>query len=213
MNSVQRFSVALYLMCFAIGSSALPLPNKNNILILGDSISAGYGIDANRGWASLLSDKIDSDYSQWQVINASISGNTTGDGLARLPKLLQTYSPKVVVLELGGNDGLRGHPLKRIRANLAQLIDLSRDAGAEVLLLGIEIPPNYGQRYTDEFRASLQQTAKEQNVAFDPFVLEGIALDPEMMQDDGIHPTQSAQPALLDNIWPHLKPLLVIDSI
>jgi len=188
---------------------------QNRILVLGDSISAGYGINPEAGWVALLDLRLGKDnsnsLSKWQVINASISGNTTGDGLARLPKLLATHHPKVVVIELGGNDGLRGHPLAQLRKNLNALIIQSEASGARVLLLGIEIPPNYGQRYTQEFRDSLQQVASERKVAFVPFILDKIALQPELMQNDGIHPKAEGQTQLLENIWPQLQKLLAAE--
>lgn len=197
-----NLALTLMLCLWAVSTHA------NKLIVLGDSISAGYGIDVDQGWVGLLAQRLVAQEVDTEVVNASISGNTTGDGLARLPQLLATHQPSVVVVELGGNDGLRGYPLKRMRQNLTRIIELSQNAGARVLLLGIEIPPNYGQRYTLEFRRSFQTVAEQQAVAFVPFILNGIALDPSLMQKDGIHPTQAAQPKLLENIWPEIKSLL-----
>lgn len=188
--------------------------NTHNILILGDSISAAYGMDPQLGWVSLLQERITTDndindeqYS-YKVINASVSGNTTGDGLSRLPKLLEVYQPSIVIIELGGNDGLRGYPVKLMAKNLQRMIDLSQANNAQVVLAGIEIPPNYGQRYTEAFRNTFQQVAANNTVRFIPFILQDIATDPALMQDDGIHPTAEAQTQLLDNIWNSLVFLL-----
>lgn len=182
--------------------------NNQTILVLGDSISAAYGMSLEQGWVALLSERLKERSSAYTVVNASISGNTSGDGLGRLPLLLEEYSPAIVVIELGGNDGLRGYPVKVLTKNLQSMIDLSQQMQAKVLLAGIEIPPNYGQRYTDLFRAGFQEVAANNDVAFIPFILENIALNPALMQDDGIHPTAEAQPMLLDNIWPTLESLL-----
>lgn len=189
-----------------------PPTSQQRIMVLGDSISAAYGINSEDGWVNLLAQRIADSHPQWQIINASISGNTTGDGLARLPKLLESHQPSIVIIELGGNDGLRGHPLKKVRHNLIQMIELSRQNHARVLLLGIEIPPNYGQRYTNEFRSSFLQIATKSKVAFVPFILQGIALNKDLMQADGIHPTETAQPQILNNVWPKLTSLLTAAS-
>lgn len=192
------------LMMAAMASTA------ETLIVVGDSISAGYGINPQNGWVSLLSEKLKTEESNYQAINASVSGNTTGDGLSRLPKLLETYSPEIVVIELGGNDGLRGYPLKLMEANLTSMIQQSKEAKAQVLLLGIEIPPNYGPRYTDEFRNVYQRVAENENVPLVPFILENIATQSELMQNDGIHPTEEAQPLLLDNILPALKSVMTL---
>lgn len=142
------------------------------------------------------------------MINASVSGETTTGGLARLPRALALHQPKIVIIELGGNDGLRGLPLTTSRANLEKMIQLSRESGAEVLLLGMKIPPNYGPRYAEGFEAMFRQLAQRYRLAFEPFFLERIALEAGMMQDDGLHPTAKAQPIMLDTVWPVLKPLL-----
>lgn len=180
------------------------LAQAEGVLVLGDSISAAYGIPRERGWVALLQQKL----SGREVINASISGETTEGGNARLPALLNKHQPAVVVIELGGNDGLRGFQIQRIRDNLAQMVQRSQAAGARVLLVGMKIPPNYGLRYTSDFAESYTLTAQRFDIPLVPFVLQGVATDPELMQDDGIHPRAEGQQRLLDNIWPHLQPLV-----
>ncbi len=202
--------IAICLACFlnipAAHTNSLASPK---ILVLGDSISAAYGMAPDKGWVNLLQQRLgNSAYSHYEVINASISGNTSGDGLSRLPQLLSLYSPKIVILELGGNDGLRGYPVKLMSKNLQKIIDLSEQNNAQVLLAGIEIPPNYGQRYTLSFRKTFQQLATNNDISYVPFILENIAVNPELMQKDGIHPTEEAQSILLDNIWGNVEELL-----
>jgi acyl-CoA thioesterase-1 len=193
------------------GSAGLSLDNKRPIiLIVGDSISAAYGMKQNLGWVVLLEQRLTAQNFSYEVVNASVSGNTSADGLRRLPKLLKQYRPNIVVIELGGNDGLRGHPIKLMKNNLQQMIDLSLKNNAEVLLAGIEIPPNYGVRYTTLFRDAFRSlAATNNNIQYDPFILDGVATEPELMQSDGIHPTAAAQPQLLINIWDDLYPLLI----
>ena len=177
------------------------------ILVLGDSISAGYGLAANEGWVSLLQNRLKAQGYGYRVVNASVTGETTTGGLARLPRALSLHQPAIVIIELGGNDGLRGLPLGTSRANLQKMIDLSREAGAAVLL-GMKIPPNYGPRYANEFETLYAELARRNKVAFEPFFLDKIALADGMMQDDGIHPTAKAQPTMLETLWPRLRPLL-----
>ena len=177
------------------------------LLVLGDSLSAGYGIDVEQGWVQLLQNRLDQ-RGDFTVVNASIGGETTGGGLARLPDLLQEFRPDVVILELGGNDGLRGHPIKLIHRNLTRIATLSAEAGAATLLVGIQIPPNYGARYTRQFSAVFPAVAQELSLPLVPFFLEKVALQEGNMQTDGIHPNARAQPQMLDNVWPHLEPLL-----
>jgi acyl-CoA thioesterase-1 len=180
------------------------------ILVVGDSISAAYGIEQHLGWVALLEQKLTAQNFSYEVVNASVSGNTSADGLRRLPKLLKQYRPNIVVIELGGNDGLRGHPIKLMKNNLQQMIDLSLKNNAQVLLAGIEIPPNYGVRYTTLFRDAFQSlAATNRNIQYDPFILDAVATKPELMQSDGIHPIAAAQPQLLINIWDDLYPLLI----
>jgi acyl-CoA thioesterase-1 len=188
-------------------SPLLLAAEKPGILVLGDSLSAGYGIDLKEGWVNLLVQRLADDYPH-QVINASVSGETSGGGLARLPALLKEHQPSLVILELGGNDGLRGHPLNIMQQQLDAIIQQSRQANAQVLLLGMQIPPNYGQRYTQQFHQVYTTLAEKYKLAYVPFFLEGIAVNPDFMQRDGIHPTAEAQPLMLDNVWVGLKPLL-----
>jgi acyl-CoA thioesterase I len=179
------------------------------ILVFGDSISAGYGLPrVEQGWAALLQAKLTKEGYGYEVVNASVSGETTAGGLARLPRALSLHHPSIVILELGGNDGLRALPIAPMRANLARMVDLSTAAGAKVVLLGMRIPPNYGPQYTEEFRQAYAQIAHDEHLALVPFLLDGIALTPALMQDDGIHPDAAGQPRLLENVWPALAPLL-----
>ncbi|MBI6924490.1 arylesterase [Pseudomonas putida] len=195
-------SAGLALYCLAQSATA------GTVLIVGDSISAGFGLDTRYGWASLLQTRLRQEGFDDKVVNASISGDTSAGGQARLPALLAAHKPQVVVLELGGNDGLRGQPPTQLRQNLAAMVDQSRQAGAKVLLLGMQLPPNYGVRYTTAFAKVYEELAKDKQVALVPFFLEGVGGVPELMQADGIHPAQGAQQQLLENAWPALKPLL-----
>lgn len=181
---------------------------KPTILILGDSLSASYQIPPESGWVALLEAKLKKDFPQVVVFNGSIVGNTTSNGLEQLPALLNQHKPDIVVLELGGNDGLRGIPVERIRKNLEQMIQLSTQANAKVLLVGIRMPPNYGGPYGRNFYQIYTDLAKQYSLAFVPFFLEGVVLRPGLMFPDRIHPTQKAQPILLENIWDKLSPLL-----
>lgn len=178
---------------------------KPTILVLGDSLSAGYNIDVEQGWVELLNQKLQQEGYPHTVINGSISGDTTTQGLLRLPTLLEQHEPEIVIIELGGNDALRGTAPNAIKRNLGKLIDTSKRSGAEVLLLAIQIPPNYGQRYAQAFFDNYAQLANEKRVKLVPFFLENVGGNEELMQDDGIHPNVKAQPILLENIWPQLE--------
>jgi acyl-CoA thioesterase-1 len=179
------------------------------ILVFGDSISAGYGLaHVEQGWVELLKTRLKEQGYGYQVVNASVSGETTAGGLARLPRALEIHHPKIAVIELGGNDGLRALPIAQMRANLEQMIDLAAAAGARVLLLGMRMPPNYGPQYTEQFGATFSDSAREKKVPLVPFLLNGIALSANLMQDDDIHPNALGQPKLLENVWPALQPLL-----
>lgn len=180
---------------------------SDTILILGDSLSAAYGIDIDSGWVRLLEQKLASQQ-RFEVINASVSGETTSGGLARLPALLESYRPAIVVIELGGNDGLRGQSTQRMTSNLRELVLLSKEAGAKVLLLGMRIPPNYGSRYTQAFHEAFHKVARTEDTPLVPFFLEGVATEPRLMQNDGVHPKAEAQRAMLENVWPALEALL-----
>lgn len=216
--SVLMRSVILTLI-LAISASPMAdnvaAADSPRLLVLGDSLSAAYGINTDEGWVSLLQGWLKSavteegqKISAYTVINASISGETTGGALARLPSLLDKHQPAIVIIELGGNDGLRGYPISRIRDNLTQLIRLCRQAGARVLLTAMHIPPNYGQRYANQFYASYALSAQQWDVLVVPFLLQDVATNPDLMQADGIHPTAEAQPMILNNVLPVLKQLL-----
>jgi len=179
------------------------------VVVLGDSLSAGYGLKIQEGWVNLLSQRIASEGYGYKVINASVSGETTQGGLARLPRILDLHKPDILIIELGGNDGLRGLPLATSRENLRRSIELARAAKARVLLVGMMIPPNYGQRYTDEFRDMFTTLAATYSLALVPFLLDRVALEPGLMQADGIHASARGQPRMLENVWPKLKPMLV----
>jgi len=178
------------------------------VLVLGDSLSAAYGIRLEQGWVALLQDRLNSKGYGHRVVNASSSGETTGGALARLPRALERHRPAVVVIELGGNDGLRGLPIADVRANFESLIRLSRDSGASVLLVGMRIPPNYGAAYTKAFHDLFGELATKHQLPLVPFFLDGIALDDSLMLEDGLHPNADAQPRLLEMVWTKLEPLL-----
>nr|WP_246099141.1 arylesterase [Tepidimonas sediminis] len=181
------------------------------ILVVGDSLSAEYGLARGRGWVALLEERLAQQRLRARVVNASVSGDTTAGGRSRLGALLQQHRPAVVVIELGGNDALRGLPLTGTRDNLRAMIRASREAGARVLLLGMDMPPNYGERFRADFRAIYADLAREEKVALVPFFLAGVADGPQaaaLFQPDRIHPNEKAQPILLDNVWPQLRRLL-----
>jgi acyl-CoA thioesterase-1 len=181
---------------------------ESAIMVVGDSLSTGYGIDAAQGWVNLLQQRLRTNGFPYRVINASISGDTSRGGLARLPAALDRHQPAIVILELGGNDGLRGLSLKSLQDNLATMIELGRDAGAQVLLAEMRIPPNYGPVYTKKFQTIYSELAQHYAIPLIPFLLDGVAGDADLMQADGIHPLAKAQPRILDNIWPTLESLL-----
>ncbi len=178
------------------------------LLVLGDSLSAAHNIAISDGWVHQLGQRLAEDGTGRTVINASISGETTQSGRNRLPALLARHKPAIVVIELGANDGLRGLPLAEIRTNLAAMIETSQRAGSRVLLLGIELPVNYGPRYRDDLRAIYTGLAKRYHVALLPFLLDGVALHPDLMQADGLHPTAAGEQRVFDNIWACLEPML-----
>ena len=172
------------------------------VLVFGDSLSAGYGIEVDQSWATLLQARLEEQGYEHRVVNASISGDTTEGGAARIGQAIESFAPALIILELGGNDGLRGIPPQRMRDNLRTIITTGTDSGAAVVLLGIRIPPNYGQRYIEEFEDVFRQLAAELEIPWIEFFMEGVALNEELMQSDGIHPNAQAQPVLLDNAWP-----------
>ena len=190
---------------------AVGLSATRTVLVVGDSLSAEYGLPRGTGWVALLSQKLEKELPAWRVVNASISGDTTAGGRSRLPVLLTQHQPAVVVIELGGNDALRGLPLDMTRNNLDAMARAAREAGARVLLLGMEMPPNYGARYAAEFRQLYKAVADAQKSALVPFFLAGVADLPDptrLFQADRIHPNESAQPIMLGNVWPALRPLI-----
>lgn len=178
------------------------------ILILGDSLSAGYGLSSGEGWVDLLAKKLTQQKISTPVVNASISGDTTAGGVTRLPALLAKHKPSIVVIELGGNDGLRGSPVAAAKSNLLKMAEAARASGARVLLVGMRMPPNFGASYTSQFEAMYVEVAKATGAALVPFFLERIGADLSKFQPDKIHPTAAAQPELLDTVWPALWPLL-----
>jgi len=202
---VNRLVILAMLWLAAIPARA----ETPTILVFGDSISAGYGLPrVEQGWVALLQAKLKKEGYGYEVVNASVSGETTGGGLARLPRALSLHQPSIVILELGGNDGLRALPTAPMRANLARMAELSTAAGAKVVLVGMRMPPNYGPQYTEQFSRVYTQIAHDEHLALVPFLLDGVALTPTLMQDDGIHPNGAGQPRLLENVWPALAPLL-----
>ncbi|HEY1725278.1 MAG TPA: arylesterase [Steroidobacteraceae bacterium] len=189
-------------------AATLSAATAPTILVFGDSLSAGYGIHVEQGWVSLLARKISQTAYGFRVINASISGETSAGGLARLPHALELQQPSILILELGANDGLRGLPLSGTRANLDKMIGLAQARGVTVLLIGMRLPPNYGERYTTQFQALYTDLAQAHHLALVPFLLDSVALNPALMQGDQLHPNDKAQPLLLDTVWPKLEPLL-----
>ncbi len=195
-----------------VSSASHARPDGKTILVVGDSISAAYGLKLETGWVSLLQARLNAQGYGYRTVNASVSGETTAGGLARLPRALALHQPAIVIVELGGNDGLRGLPLATTRANLDRIVTLSQQAGAQVLLVGMRIPPNYGPRYAEEFAHVFSDLARRRKLPLIPFLLERVALDPALMQADGIHPTAAGQPALLETVWPKLAKLLVKET-
>ena len=182
--------------------------SDHTILVLGDSLSAALGIRPEQGWVALLAQRLQAQGYGYQIVNASVSGETTSGGLERLPRALQLHQPGTVILELGANDGLRGLPVSETRENLARMVRLSQAAGARVVLVGMRIPPNYGPRYTEAFARMFPELANQYHLPLVPFLLEKVALDPTRMQQDGMHPNARGEPPVLDTLWPYLKPLL-----
>ena len=184
------------------------MASDRTILVFGDSLSAALGLRPEQGWVELLARRLHSQDYGYEVINASVSGETSSGGLQRLPRALELHRPVIVVLELGANDGLRGLPVDAMRANLAQMVRLSQAAGARVLLVGIRLPPNYGQRYGEQFAEVYPGLAQADHLPIVPFLLQNVALDPKLMQEDGLHPNAAGEPLVLENVWPHLQSLL-----
>ncbi|HTY95039.1 MAG TPA: arylesterase [Steroidobacteraceae bacterium] len=199
---------ALALTLLLIGLQGASGAQNRIILSFGDSLSAAYGLQPEQGWVALLQRRLQAQGYEYRIINASVSGETSSGGLERLPHLLKLHQPAVVLLELGANDGLRGLPLQTVHDNLGRMLTLARNAGARVLLLGIRLPPNYGPRYGNGFADLYATLARQYHVPWVPFLLEGVALDPALMQADGLHPVAAGEPKVLDTVWPALVPLL-----
>lgn len=188
--------------------SVLATVQANTVLVMGDSLSAGYGMPPEATWVTLLEQQLDQGDTDYNVINASISGETSRGGLERLPALLDQYEPDIMILELGANDGLRGFQIPQITRNLSEMINMAQQSGAAVILLGIRLPPNFGSRYTEPFFEQYATLADEHEVLYLPFMLEGVAQYRELMQEDGLHPTDEAQPIILNNVWPLVQEAL-----
>ena len=184
------------------------MASDRTILVLGDSLSAAYGLRSEQGWVALLQKRLQETGYAYEVVNASISGETTAGGLQRLPRALELHRPGILVLELGANDGLRALPLAKTRENLEKMLALAKESHARVLLVGMRIPPNYGPRYTSDFAQMYHDIASLDDLPLVPFLLQSVALDPDKMQGDGLHPNASGEPAVLDTLWPQLEPLL-----
>ncbi len=200
--------VSLLLMAGLLMQGSVAHSASKTVLVLGDSVSAEYGLARGAGWVALLEKRLAANKINATVVNASISGETTSGGRSRLGALLQKHRPQILILELGGNDGLRGLTMESTEANLRAMIALAKKAKAAVLLVGMQIPPNYGADYTRRFAGLYPKLAKENKLALVPFLFEGLKDDAQMFQPDRIHPTAQAQAIMLDNVWPHLKPLL-----
>ena len=202
----------IFLLCSWLAWPAAPAPGAPRpapvILVYGDSLSAGYGVAVDRGWVSLLANRVQHEGYGFQVVNASVSGETTTGGRSRLPHVLAAHAPAIVIVELGANDGLRGLPLETTRGHLEAIMSLAGSEHRTVVLLGMRMPPNYGERYTVGFAALIPELAKRHHAALVPFLLEGVADRPELMQADGLHPNERGHSILLDNVWPVLRPLL-----
>jgi acyl-CoA thioesterase I len=210
MSRVIGILIGLLLIAPAPGAAPARAPQSLTkvILVFGDSLSAGYGLPVEQGWVNLLAIRLRKEGYGFQVVNASVSGETTTGGLARLRRALDAHQPDIVILELGANDGLRGLPLATTRSNLEAMLALCARARRRTLLLGMRMPPNYGERYTSAFAALFPAAARRHHVTLVPFFLEGVAGDPRLIQADGLHPNEQGQPRLLDNVWAGLQPLL-----
>jgi acyl-CoA thioesterase-1 len=206
---VNAFIAVSVLSCTLVALPTLANPTKpQTIVVFGDSLSSAYGFSIDEGWVSLLQQRLAKQKSNYQVVNASITGETTSGGLSRFSDMLKTHKPNIVMIELGGNDGLRGLSADETYKNLNAMIQQAKKNKVKVLLLGMKIPPNYGLKYSQQFSKNYQTLAKKHEIPRVPFFLEGIAGNPNLIQADGIHPTAKAQPQLLENVWPTLKQLL-----
>lgn len=208
MHTVLRYVRSTVFLLLAMFATSV-MAGQHTLLVMGDSLSAAHGVPSETAWVQLLRERLQSQgLNHWRVVNASISGETTDGGARRLPNLIEKHAPSLVVIELGGNDGLRGFPPDVIKSNLATMVESAQQADARVVLVGMQIPPNYGQRYTQMFSDIFPSLSDSYNTALVPFFLDTIYDRDKLMQDDGIHPTEEAQPILLENVWPVLSPLL-----
>ncbi len=203
----KRLTLSLISLCF-VACSLPVLADNPKILVYGDSLSAVYGVAQAQGWPALLQNKLNEKNQRYDVINASISGETTSGGLSRLATTLVEFKPNIIILELGANDGLRGLPVQEMAKNLDAMIMLSKKNKAQIVLIGMRIPPNYGPKYSSEFRQTYTKLSQQHKVTLVPFMLENVATNPKFTQDDGLHPNSLAQPLILENIWPKLHGLL-----
>ena len=208
LKNVALQLLVLLLLLPGVATTTSAAPDTTTIVILGDSLSAGYGIPQQDSWPQLLKNRLSALNQPYIVVNASISGDTTSGGLARIDRVLKQFKPNIVILELGSNDGLRGLPLSQMQFNLSSIIEKCQDIQTDVLLLGMRIPTNYGFNYTQKFHKSYSDIAGMYRIALVPFFLENVATERELMQGDNLHPKANAQPILLENIWPQLKKLL-----
>lgn len=204
-----RYAILASVACLAVLATPLRAADTFTILVFGDSLSAAYGMDRASGWVALLRERLAA--RDIEVVNRSVSGETTAGGLQRLPAALDEVGPDLVIIGLGANDGLRGQDTRSMRDNLARMVESARESGADVLLLGMRLPPNYGPDYTRAFESVYADLASEYGVAIEPFFLATVAEDWDLMQPDGIHPSATAQPKILDHVWPSLEPLLPED--
>jgi acyl-CoA thioesterase-1 len=204
----MRLKIALLFVLFSFAPICAFAQVGPAIIVLGDSLSAAYGMEISQSWPSLLQERLTENGYAYRVFNSSITGDTTQGGLARLPRLLEKHQPDIVVLELGGNDGLRGLPIEVTNQNLSSMIEQSQSAGSKVILAEMRIPPNYGRTYTEKFNSMFTTLTEQYGIALLPFLLQDIALEPGLMQSDGIHPTARAQPLILEQVWIVLQPLL-----
>lgn len=212
MHTRWRLLIAsLFLLWSSVAHSQGPKEVNHNILVVGDSLAAEYGIGRDTGWVKILQQRLLDENLGYTMQNASISGDTTSGGLSRLPAALKQHQPDIVIIELGSNDALRGLPLDMSRNNLARMIELAQESDARVMLAGMQIPPNYGRPYSEQFRTMFIGLAEEYETALVPFLLEGVALDKTMFLDDGLHPNEAAQPRIADNVWAQLQPMLMAE--
>jgi acyl-CoA thioesterase-1 len=205
---MRRLLLRLLLALLLLLNLAPAYSAPRTILVLGDSLSAAFGIDVRAGWVALLQQRLAREQLDYTVVNASISGDTSANGLARLPPLLARHRPAIVIVELGGNDGLRGQLPEQMKHNIAAIVAKAKASGARVLLVGVPLPPNYGNRYLERFRRIYREVATEQRVPLVPSIVDGVADQRALMQPDGIHPTAQAQPRMLENTWRQLRPML-----